>query len=64
MNYAPENILEGAPNARDLGGMRTLDGGVFRPGRVIRRSVLTRRLLPLALKLLFTLVSNEGRLWP
>jgi protein-tyrosine phosphatase len=42
MNYAPENILEGAPNARDLGGMRTLDGGVFRPSRVIRSGPISK----------------------
>ena len=28
MSYAPEKILEGAPNARDLGGLRTAEGGV------------------------------------
>ena len=36
MSYAPEKILEGAPNARDLGGLRTAEGGVLRPGRLIR----------------------------
>jgi protein-tyrosine phosphatase len=36
MTYAPKKILEGAPNARDLGGMRTADGGTIRCGRLIR----------------------------
>jgi protein-tyrosine phosphatase len=36
MSYSPEIILEGAPNARDLGGIRTTEGGTVRPGRVIR----------------------------
>lgn len=36
MTYAPKKILEGAPNARDLGGIRTADGGVIRRDRLIR----------------------------
>lgn len=36
MTYAPGKILEGAPNARDLGGMRVADGGTIRRDRLIR----------------------------
>lgn len=36
MSYAPEIILEGAPNARDLGGMRTADGALLRHDKIIR----------------------------
>lgn len=38
--YAPEIILSGAPNARDLGGIETIDGRVLRPGRLIRSGML------------------------
>ena len=40
--YNPERILEGAPNARDLGGMETTDGRVIRPNRLIRSGMLSR----------------------
>lgn len=40
--YAPEIILSGAPNARDLGGIETIDGRVLRPGRLIRSGMLSR----------------------
>ena len=40
--YAPEIILSGAPNARDLGGIETADGRVLRPGRLIRSGMLSR----------------------
>lgn len=36
MTYAPKKILEGAPNARDLGGMKAANGGTIRCGRLIR----------------------------
>ncbi len=36
MSYKPEKILEGAPNARDLGGIKTKDGAAVRAGRLIR----------------------------
>ena len=40
--YAPEIILSGAPNARDLGGIETTDGRVLRHGRLIRSGMLSR----------------------
>ncbi len=40
--YAPEIILAGAPNARDLGGIETLDGRTLRRGRLIRSGMLSR----------------------
>lgn len=40
--YAPEIILGGAPNARDLGGIETLDGRTLRRGRLIRSGMLSR----------------------
>ena len=40
--YSPEIILSGAPNARDLGGIETIDGRVLRPGRLIRSGMLSR----------------------
>ncbi len=40
--YAPEIILGGAPNARDLGGIETLDGRTLRHGRLIRSGMLSR----------------------
>ena len=40
--YSPEIILQGAPNARDLGGIETSDGGVLRKNRLIRSGMLSR----------------------
>lgn len=40
--YAPEIILSGAPNARDLGGIETMDGRVLKSGRLIRSGMLSR----------------------
>ena len=40
MSYKPERILEGAPNARDLGGLETVDGRSVRPNRLIRSGML------------------------
>lgn len=40
--YEPEIILNGAPNARDLGGIRTEDGRSVRYGRLIRSGMLSR----------------------
>jgi protein-tyrosine phosphatase len=40
MSWEPETILEGAPNARDLGGMRTADGHSVRFGRVLRSGAI------------------------
>lgn len=40
MSYEPEKILNGAPNARDLGGIETTDGRVLRSGRLIRSGML------------------------
>lgn len=42
MNYEPEIILKGVPNARDLGGMETADGRLIKPGRLIRSGMLSR----------------------
>jgi len=36
----PEQLLEGVPNARDLGGIRTADGRVIKEGRIIRSGPL------------------------
>lgn len=40
--YRPEIILQGAPNARDLGGIKTCDGRVLRKNRLIRSGMLSR----------------------
>ena len=40
--YRPEIILQGAPNARDLGGIETSDGRVLRKNRLIRSGMLSR----------------------
>lgn len=40
--YDPKIILEGAPNARDLGGIETADGRVVKPNRLIRSGMLSR----------------------
>lgn len=40
MSYAPEKILTGAPNARDLGGIETTDGRKLKSGRLIRSGML------------------------
>lgn len=40
--YKHERILEGARNARDLGGIETADGKVFKYGRVIRSNMLMK----------------------
>lgn len=40
MSYGPEKILEGAPNARDLGGIETLDGRKIKANRLIRSGML------------------------
>ena len=40
--YSPEIILQGAPNARDLGGIETSDGRVLRKNRLIRSGMLSR----------------------
>lgn len=40
MSYDGKRILEGAPNARDLGGMETSDGRVLRKNRLIRSGAL------------------------
>jgi protein-tyrosine phosphatase len=40
MSWEPKIILEGAPNARDLGGMRTADGHSVRFGRVLRSGAI------------------------
>ena len=34
--------LTGADNARDLGGMKTMDGGVLRSGHLLRSNRLSR----------------------
>ena len=36
MNWNPEKILAGAPNARDLGGIPAGGGKYLRTGRIIR----------------------------
>lgn len=36
MSYSPEKILQGAPNARDLGGIKTAQGKTLRFGKIIR----------------------------
>ncbi|MCF0137112.1 MAG: tyrosine-protein phosphatase [Oscillospiraceae bacterium] len=38
--YRPERILQGAPNARDLGGLETGDGRRVKDGRLIRSGML------------------------
>lgn len=40
--YNPKKILEGAPNARDLGGIETTDGRVLKHNRLIRSGGLAR----------------------
>ena len=40
--YKPEIILKGAPNARDLGGLETLDGRKIKFNRLIRSGCLHR----------------------
>lgn len=40
--YNPKQILEGAPNARDLGGLETADGRVLKSNRLIRSGGLAR----------------------
>lgn len=40
--YEPEIILAGAPNARDLGGIKTKDGRTLKHGRLIRSGMLSR----------------------
>ena len=40
--YSPEIILQGAPNARDLGGIETSNGRVLRKNRLIRSGMLSR----------------------
>ena len=40
--YRPEIILQGAQNARDLGGIKTSDGRVLRKNRLIRSGMLSR----------------------
>lgn len=40
--YKPEIILQGAPNARDIGGIETADGRVLRKNRLIRSGMLSR----------------------
>lgn len=40
--YKPEKILQGAPNARDIGGIETTDGRVLRKNRLIRSGMLAR----------------------
>lgn len=40
--YDPEKILTGAPNARDLGGIETMDGRRIKPNRLIRSGMLAR----------------------
>ncbi|MDO4816505.1 MAG: tyrosine-protein phosphatase [Bacillota bacterium] len=40
--YKPEIILEGAPNARDLGGLETVDGRKVKANRLIRSGNLHR----------------------
>ena len=40
--YRPEKILQGAPNARDIGGIETTDGRVLRKNRLIRSGMLSR----------------------
>lgn len=38
--YNPHKILNGAPNARDLGGIMTIDGRKIKPHRLIRSGML------------------------
>lgn len=40
--YRPEIILQGAPNARDIGGIETADGRALRKNRLIRSGMLSR----------------------
>lgn len=40
--YEPKIILQGAPNARDLGGIETKDGKRVKHGRLIRSGMLSR----------------------
>lgn len=40
--YNPKIILNGAPNARDLGGIETADGRELKYGRLIRSGMLSR----------------------
>lgn len=40
MSYEPKIILKGAPNARDLGGIKTAEGRVLKSGRLIRSGML------------------------
>ena len=40
--YDPEKILTGAPNARDLGGIETMDGRRIKSNRLIRSGMLAR----------------------
>lgn len=40
--YEPKIILQGAPNARDLGGIETADGRCVKRGRLIRSGMLSR----------------------
>ena len=40
--YKPKIILNGAPNARDLGGIETKDGRTLKYGRLIRSGMLSR----------------------
>ncbi len=40
--YRPDIILQGAPNARDIGGIRTADGRAVRKNRLIRSGMLSR----------------------
>ena len=42
MSYEPERILDGAPNARDLGGIETADGRVLKYGRLIRSGAIDK----------------------
>lgn len=40
--YKPERILQGAPNARDLGGIQTRDGRRIQKNRLVRSGMLSR----------------------